>query len=209
MFFVLLAPVQELDATRTDNPAGMTVVGLAALLFLFWLWRRVRGGMLLPTAVVLYYAGRLVQWQIGVEPARKQGGVGMNRTQKGLEVKIDDITFPIVTEPIPLETDADGVVRVGGTRVTLDTVVAAFKEGATAEEIVYQYPSLDLVDVYLVIGYYLQRRTDVEAYLHWRQRQADEARERNEARFDPHGIRDRLLARRAGQKAVSYAAAGC
>ena len=133
----------------------------------------------------------------------------MNRTRKGIETEVDDITLPIVTKPIPLETDADGVVRVGGTRVTLDTVVAAFKEGATAEEIVYQYSSLDLVDVYFVIGYYLQRRTDVEAYLHWRQRQADEARELNEDRFDPHGIRDRLLARRAGQKAVSYAAAGC
>lgn len=43
MFFVLLAPLQELDTTRTDNPAGMTVVGLAMLLFLFWLWWRVRG----------------------------------------------------------------------------------------------------------------------------------------------------------------------
>ena len=41
MFFVLLAPVAELDATRPDNPAGMTLVGLAALLFLVWLWRRV------------------------------------------------------------------------------------------------------------------------------------------------------------------------
>ncbi len=57
----------------------------------------------------------------------------MNRTRKGIETEVDDITLPIVTKPIPLETDADGVVRVGGTRVTLDTVVAAFKEGATAE----------------------------------------------------------------------------
>lgn len=38
---VLLAPVQELDATRADNPAGMTLVGLATLVFLVWLWRRV------------------------------------------------------------------------------------------------------------------------------------------------------------------------
>jgi uncharacterized membrane protein len=45
MFFVLLAPVAELDATRPDNPAGMTLVGLAMLLFLVWLWRRVRGAM--------------------------------------------------------------------------------------------------------------------------------------------------------------------
>jgi hypothetical protein len=40
--FVLLAPVHEFDAGRTDNPAGMTVVGITALLFLLWLWRRVR-----------------------------------------------------------------------------------------------------------------------------------------------------------------------
>lgn len=115
-------------------------------------------------------------------------------------MQVNDATLLIKTAPIPLETDADGVVRVGGTRVTLDTIVAAFREGATAEEIVYQYSSLHLADVYSVIGYYLQRRSDVETYLRRRRRQADEVREQNEARFDPRGIRDRLLARRAGQK---------
>ena len=119
--------------------------------------------------------------------------------QKGTKMQVDSATLLIETRPIPLETDADGVVRVGGTRVTLDTVVAAFREGATAEEIVYQYPSLTLADVYSVIGYYLQRRSEVEAYLRRRQRQAEEAREQNEARFDPRGIRDRLLARRVGR----------
>ena len=127
----------------------------------------------------------------------------MDRTQNAMEAEVDDVTLLIAAEPIPLETDADGVVRVGGTRVTLDTVVAAFKEGATAEEIVYQYPSLNLTDVYFVIAYYLQRRPDVEAYLRWRQRQANEAREQNEARFDPHGIRERLLARKVCLRACS------
>ena len=42
MFFVLLAPLQELDKTRPDNTAGMALVGVGALLFLAWLWRRVR-----------------------------------------------------------------------------------------------------------------------------------------------------------------------
>jgi uncharacterized protein (DUF433 family) len=106
-------------------------------------------------------------------------------------------TLVIESGPIPLETDADGVVRVGGTRVTLETVVAAFKEGATAEEIVCQYPSLNLADVYSVIGYYLQRQADVEAYLHQRQQQGDMVRAQNETRSDPQGIRERLLARRA------------
>jgi uncharacterized protein (DUF433 family) len=127
---------------------------------------------------------------------------------KGRQVEPEGTALVITTEPIPLETDADGVVRVGGTRVTLDTIVAAFKDGATVEEIVYQYPSLNLADVYSVIGYYLQQRAEVEAYLRRRQQQADEIRRENEARFDPRGIRDRLLARRGGNKAVSDAATG-
>jgi uncharacterized protein (DUF433 family) len=106
------------------------------------------------------------------------------------------MALSVVSEPLPIKTDADGVVRVAGTRVTLDTIVSAFNEGATPEEIVSQYSSLDLADVYAVIGYYLRHRADVEAYLRQRQHQADVVRKENEARFDPQGIRDRLLARR-------------
>ena len=39
--FILLAPLQELDSTRPDNTTGMAVIGLAALFFLLWVWRRV------------------------------------------------------------------------------------------------------------------------------------------------------------------------
>ena len=39
----------------------------------------------------------------------------------------------VPSERVPIQTDADGVIRVGGTRITLDTVVAAFDAGATAE----------------------------------------------------------------------------
>lgn len=107
------------------------------------------------------------------------------------------MTLTIGTENIPLVLDADGVARIAGTRVTLDTLVAAFEEGATAEEIVHQYPSLRLADVYSVIGYYLRRRQDVEAYLRERQKQAGAVRAQNESRFDPQGVRARLMARRA------------
>ena len=84
----------------------------------------------------------------------------------------------------------------GDTRVPLDAVVAAFREGATAEEIAQQYPSLRLAAVYAVIGYYLRHQREVDDYLHERQQQAAEVRRSNEARFDPAGVRDRLLARR-------------
>jgi uncharacterized protein (DUF433 family) len=100
------------------------------------------------------------------------------------------------TERVPIQTDSDGVIRVSGTRVTLDTLVAAFESGATAEEIVQQYPSIDLADAYSIIGYYLHHRREVRAYLADRQRQAAKVREQNERQFDPSGVRDRLLARR-------------
>ncbi|PSR17022.1 hypothetical protein C8255_14785 [filamentous cyanobacterium CCP3] len=89
----------------------------------------------------------------------------------------------------------DGVVLVGNTRVTLDTVVTAFLEGATAEEIVEQYPVLQLADVYSVIAYYLRRKPEVDDYLKIRQERAAQVRQENERRFNPIGIRDRLMAR--------------
>ncbi|HEX2570673.1 MAG TPA: DUF433 domain-containing protein [Polyangia bacterium] len=106
------------------------------------------------------------------------------------------MTLPIVSEPVPLITDADGVVRVGGTRVTLDTVVEAFQEGATAEEIVQQYASLELADVYATISYYLRHQTEVEAYLRGRRAEAEVLREQIGRQTGQAGLRQRLLARR-------------
>ncbi len=106
------------------------------------------------------------------------------------------MTLAIADVPVPLTTSPNGVVRVGGTRVTLETVVDAFNEGATAEEIVQQYPSLALANLYAVLGFYLQNRTDVDAYVSERRERAEAVRIDNEARHDPSGIRERLLARR-------------
>lgn len=106
------------------------------------------------------------------------------------------MALAIALEPTPIETDPHGVVRVAKTRVTLDTVVTAFLEGCTPEEIGEQYPSLQLPDIYLVIGYYLRHRDEVHAYLAERQRQASEIQQATEQQFNPIGIRDRLLARR-------------
>jgi hypothetical protein len=47
-----------------------------------------------------------------------------------------------VVDAIPLSKDADGVYRVGASRVTLDRVVRAFNRGATAEEIAQDPPTL-------------------------------------------------------------------
>lgn len=63
------------------------------------------------------------------------------------------MTIVLEAKTLPLHTDASGTVRVGGTRVTLDTVVHLFREGATAEEISLRFPVLKLSDVYKVIGF--------------------------------------------------------
>ena len=106
------------------------------------------------------------------------------------------MSLVIEAPPVPLRTDARGVLRVGKTRVPLDTVVYAFNQGASAEEIVMSYPTLDLGDVYAVVNYYLHNRTEVDAYLSERESESARVREENEKRFPQNGIRARLLARR-------------
>jgi uncharacterized protein (DUF433 family) len=101
------------------------------------------------------------------------------------------------TQPVPLAADRDGIIRVSGTRVTLETVATAFEQGATAEEIVQQYPSLPLADVYAVLGYLLRRQIEVAAYLELRSERCSAVRLKNERQFDPKGVRARLLARRS------------
>jgi uncharacterized protein (DUF433 family) len=107
------------------------------------------------------------------------------------------MSLAIKHDDIPLTTTAHGVVVVAGTRVSLDLIVAAFTSGATAEEIAQQYPTVQLADVYAAITYYLRHRDDVEAYLAHRRQQAEQVRTENERRLDPHGVRDRLSARRS------------
>ncbi len=105
------------------------------------------------------------------------------------------MNLTIAVEQAPLATDAHGVIRVAGTRLPLDTIVFAFHQGATAEEIVQRFPVVDLADVYAVIAYYLRHRAELDSYLKARQEKADESRKINESRHDPNGIRERLLAR--------------
>lgn len=94
-----------------------------------------------------------------------------------------------------IRLDERGTARIGRSRVTLDLVIAEFLDGASPEEIVNMYTSLDLADVYDVIAYYLRHKSEVDAYLDTRQEQAEATRKKIEAEFDPTTIRGRLLAR--------------
>ncbi len=97
---------------------------------------------------------------------------------------------------IPLSTDEAGVLRVSTTRVSLDSIIHAFNDGATPEEIAQDFPTLDLATIYSVVGYYLHNRAEVDKYLEQRKVQREELKRETEARFHPLGVRERLLARK-------------
>lgn len=117
---------------------------------------------------------------------------------RGIRMELTIATEP--TASIPLVMGDDQVIYVGNTRVTLDTVIGAFLDGAIPEEIGYQYPPLDLADIYAVVGYYLHNRIEIEIYLAQRREQIEQVRQQNEERFPPAGIRARLLARNPVRK---------
>ena len=107
-------------------------------------------------------------------------------------------------DPVPLSFPEDGsAIRVAGTRLTLDTIVGAFKRGATAEEIAQDYPPVSLPDVYAVIAYYLRHRDEVEDYLAKRASEHAELRREIEGRPEYQDLRQRLLARIDQVKAAS------
>jgi uncharacterized protein (DUF433 family) len=103
------------------------------------------------------------------------------------------IATPTVVD-VPLRMDEGDVIRIGNTRVTLQAVVADFHRGASPEEITHHYSTLSLSEVYLVIGYYLQHRAEVDAYVQQQQQLADEARRAYEADHPNDPLRERLLA---------------
>lgn len=60
----------------------------------------------------------------------------------------------------------EGVYRVIGSRVSLDSIVTAFLEGFSPEAIVNEcFPTLSLEQVYGAITFYLANREEVDRYL--------------------------------------------
>jgi uncharacterized protein (DUF433 family) len=104
-------------------------------------------------------------------------------------------TLESIALVVPL-AERDGVIRVGSTRVSLESVLVAFNQGSTPEEIVEQYPSISLPDVFAVIAYYLQNRSQLDSYLAEQRNRRSQVERDLEVRYDVSGFRKRLLDRR-------------
>jgi uncharacterized protein (DUF433 family) len=101
----------------------------------------------------------------------------------------------------PLTLWEDGSIRIGSSRVTLDTVLHEFKSGATAEQIQDDFPTLSLREVYGAISYYLEHEDQVEEYLRCRDQEAAQVRAEVEDRPRIDALRRRLRERSTRLKA--------
>ena len=91
--------------------------------------------------------------------------------------------------------DGHGGFRVGNTRVSLDSVLNAFQLGSCPEEIVRQYPTLPLKEVYTVVTHYLWNKTEMNSYLERRRDETVELRQLIEGRQPQTRLRDLLETR--------------
>lgn len=62
-------------------------------------------------------------------------------------------------------TQDEGVYRITGTRVSLDSVVYAWLNGLSPESIVDSYPALTLEQIHGALAYYLAHQEEIDQYL--------------------------------------------
>ena len=101
----------------------------------------------------------------------------------------------VAPERPPLRVDEGGVVRIGGSRISLDLLVEQYENGMTPEDMVRAYDTLALADVHAAIAYYLRHRDEVRTYLAQRAAEAVKLRSNLDANH-PRISREDLLARR-------------
>lgn len=98
-------------------------------------------------------------------------------------------------QTIELTKTTDGTIRIGKTRVSLESVVHHFSVGATAEEIWQKFPSLTLAEVYGVIAYFLNNKDVVAKYVLEQEQDSDQIQSEIESKIQTKELRERILER--------------
>ena len=102
------------------------------------------------------------------------------------------------TSKLYVRVDEHGVLRVGDSRVMLDSILAGFEQGHSAETIQQQYPAVSLEEVYGTIAWCLAHSDEVARY---RKRQdAVWAHWQTEATKSPSPVVQRLRALQKAQR---------
>lgn len=99
----------------------------------------------------------------------------------------------------PFCWDESGGIRIGQSRVTLDSLLAAYHSGFTPEEIAFQFSVLRLEEIYAAIAYYLNHRQEIDNYLDQRRQKAQQQRSEFVQQYNLADLRQRLSDRSQAQ----------
>ncbi len=104
----------------------------------------------------------------------------------------------MILEPIksPLREER-GVLRVGKTRVSFESLWAAYQRGESPEAIQENFPSCSLTEIYAVIAHALAKPLDIKAYLERRMREDTASLALVEQEPKSIALRTKILARAA------------
>ncbi len=102
-----------------------------------------------------------------------------------------DLTLETI--PVPLRDDGHGGLRVGRTRVSLESVWHMHQQGASPADIVRAFDTLQLANVHAVLAWALLHADDLGAYLKRRDEEAVQIRRR----LEEAGLTPTRAARRA------------
>lgn len=93
---------------------------------------------------------------------------------------------------------SEDAIRIGGTRVGIETVIDAYQQGAMPEEIVLRYPTLSLEQVYATITYYLANQQEIKRYIALVRHRQEEAWRQQQTNPSPfvRSLQERVAAQR-------------
>ena len=111
----------------------------------------------------------------------------------------DCIPLTIHTDPNRFRLDDYDTIRIGKTRVTLDTLVVQFQNGDTPEQIVQNFPTIELADIYAVKAYYPRHRDEVDEYIREGERKWEEF-SRKHPEVTGEALKERIRARHQAGK---------
>ena len=104
----------------------------------------------------------------------------------------------MIFEPIKLPfREERGVLRVGQSRISFESVWAAYERGESPEAIQDNFPSLSLEEIYAVIAYALAKPVDVKTYLERRTKEDTTSLEIVAKQPKSIALRRKILARAA------------
>src|SRR5262249_23125114 len=99
-------------------------------------------------------------------------------------------------QDVPLVLTNDGIIKIRGSRVTLDSIIYSFRQGDTPIQIQEGFPTLSLSDVYGAIYYYLEHADAIEEYVRNQQKEAEEASRIVESQTENPVLTERIRAYR-------------